>query len=131
ELETQVASDASKVEDTVRAKLAAPIVINGVTALAAGAEATGSVFEAAQSGRVKGRAIVSFGFDRVRSGRETYTITSARITKEAEPTKAKDAEKIGIGAGAGAIIGALAGGKKGAAVGTAVGAGAGTGAVLA
>ena len=95
------------------------------------AEATGTVFDAQQSGRVKGRATLSFGFDRLRSGQETYTIASTRITREAEATKGEDATKIGIGAGAGALIGAIAGGKKGAAIGTAVGAGAGTGAVLA
>ena len=130
-LDTAVSSDASKVEDVVRAKLATAVVINGTTALPAGAEATGTVFDAQQSGRVKGRATLSFGFDLLRSGQETYTIASTRITREAEATKGEDATKIGIGAGAGALIGAIAGGKKGAAIGTAVGAGAGTGAVLA
>jgi len=130
-LDTAVASDTSKVEDAVSAKLAAPVVVGGVTALPAGTEATGSVFEAEQSGRVKGLAKVSFGFDHLRAGKESYTISAARISKEAEPTKAKDAEKVGIGAGVGAIVGALAGGKKGAAIGTAVGAGAGAGTVLA
>jgi hypothetical protein len=106
-------------------------VVNGATALPAGSVATGSVLEALQAGRVKGRASVSFGFDRLRSGAQAYTITSARITREAEATKGEDAAKVGLGAAAGAIIGALADGKKGAAIGGAVGAGAGTGVVLA
>lgn len=132
-LDTAVSSSESVVEDPVRAKLTSAIVIDGVTALPAGAEVTGSVLEAQQAGRVKGRASVSFGFDRVRSGNDSYTIQTPRITREAEATKGADAAKIGIGAGAGAVIGAIAGGKKGAAVGTAIGAGAGagTGAVLA
>ncbi len=130
-LDTDVSSKDSKVEDAVRAKLTKAVVIDGRTALPAGAELTGSIFEAQDAGRVKGRAIVSFGFDRLRSGKEAYTLHTAKITREAEGTKGKDAAKIGIGAGAGAVIGAIAGGKKGAAIGTAVGAGAGTVDVLA
>jgi hypothetical protein len=130
-LETAVSSNESKVEDVVRARLAQPIMVAGETVVPAGAELVGSVFEAQQSGRVKGRAIVSFGFDRMTAGGVTHTIQTARITREAEATKGEDATKVGIGAGAGALIGALAGGKKGAAIGTAVGAGAGTATVLA
>jgi len=130
-LDTAVSSNQSKVEDEVHAKLAQPIIVGGETVVPAGAEVMGSVFEAQQSGRVKGRATVSFGFDRMMTGGVTHTIQTARITREAEATKGDDATKVGIGAGAGALIGALAGGKKGAAIGTAVGAGAGTATVLA
>src|SRR5262249_60879996 len=90
-----------------------------------------TVLEASQSGHVKGRASLAISFDRLRVGSESHTIRTARIVREAEPTKGEDAEKIGIGAGAGALVGAIAGGKKGALIGTAVGAGAGTGVVLA
>ncbi|MGB7219880.1 MAG: hypothetical protein WBD07_13865 [Vicinamibacterales bacterium] len=130
-LDTAVSSKDSKIEDVVRAKLAQPIIVGGETIVPAGAEVVGSVFDAQQSGRVKGRATVSFGFDRLTTGGVTHTIQTARITREAEATKSEDATKVGIGAGAGALIGALAGGKKGAAIGTAVGAGAGTATVLA
>jgi len=74
---------------------------------------------------------VAFWFDRLRSGDESYAIRTARIAREAKPTKGEDAKKIGFGAGAGAVIGAIAGGKKGAAIGAAVGGGAGSGVVLA
>jgi type IV secretory pathway VirB10-like protein len=129
-LDTAVASDASKLADAVHATLANPLVVNGTTVLPAGTEAMGSVVEVEQSGRVKGRAVLAIAFDRLQSGRDSYTI-AARIRREAEATKGEDAAKIGIGAAAGAIVGALADGKKGAAVGSAVGAGAGTGVVLA
>ena len=131
ELQTGVASDKSRAEDAVRAKLTQPVVIDGTTVLPAGAIVNGSVLEAKQSGRVSGRASVSFRFDRLRSGDDTYDIHTARIAREAAATKGEDAKKIGIGAGAGAVVGAIAGGKKGLAIGSVVGAGAGTGVVLA
>jgi len=130
-LETAVASDTSKAEDAVRAKLAKPIVIDGTTVAPEGAEVVGSVLETNQAGRVKGRASVAFRFDRLTAWNETYDIRTARIAREAEATKGEDAKKVGIGAGVGGVIGAIAGGKKGAAIGGAVGAGAGTGVVLA
>jgi hypothetical protein len=130
-LSTSVASDTSKVEDAVRARLAKPVMIDGVEAMPQGAELIGSVTEAERSGRVKGRATVAFRFQRLTAWDETHNIQTARIARQAESTKKEDATKVGIGAGAGALIGAIAGGGKGAAIGGAVGAGAGTGAVMA
>ena len=60
-----------------------------------------------------------------------YRISTARIAREAEATKGKDAKTIGITTGVGTAIGAIAGGEKGAAIGAGVGGGAGAGAVLA
>jgi len=130
-LETPVSSDKSKPEDTVRAHVTKPVVIDSMTVIPAGAQAMGTVVEAQPSGRVKGRATVTISFNRVVVANTPYTIRTARIMREAAATKGEDAKKIGIGAGAGAVVGAIAGGKKGAAIGTAVGAGAGTGVVVA
>jgi hypothetical protein len=131
ELQTAVASDKSRAEDPVRAKLLQPVVVAGTTVVPAGAIVHGSVVEAKESGRVSGRASVALQFDRLRSGDDTYDIHTARVAREAAATKGEDAKKIGIGAGAGAVVGAIAGGKKGAAIGSIVGAGAGTGVVMA
>jgi len=130
-LETAVGSDSSSIEDPVRAKVSKPIMIAGLTAVPAGAEAVGTVTGAEHSGKVKGRASLSLRFNRLTVWDETQEISTARISRQAAATKREDATKIGIGAGAGAVIGAIAGGKKGAAIGTAVGAGGGTGVVLA
>jgi hypothetical protein len=130
-LETAVASDRSSVEDTVRARVAKPIMVAGLTAVPAGAEAVGTVTGVDRAGKVKGLASLSVRFNRLTVWDESQDISTARISRQAAATKKKDATKIGIGAGAGAVIGAIAGGKKGAAIGTAVGAGAGTGVVLA
>ena len=126
-----VASNTSKVEDVVRGELARAIVVDDQTVVPAGAGVRGSVFQAVQSGRVKGRASLAIGFDRLTVGDETHDIRTSRYAQTARATKGKDAKKVGIGAAAGAVVGAIAGGKKGAAVGTAVGAGGGAGVVAA
>ena len=128
---TPVASDSSKVEDLVQGTLDKPIVVSGTTVVPRGSELTGSVIEATQSARVKGRAAIAFRFDRIIVRSESHEIQTAGVRREAASTKGKDAKKIGIGAGVGAIIGGVAGGGSGAAIGAAVGGGAGTGAVLA
>lgn len=130
-LETPVASDTSKAEDTVRGKVAKAIVVSGMTAIPEGAPVKGTVVAAEESARVKGRASIAIRFNEVVVGNTPYKIQTTRISRLAPATKGEDAKKIGIGAGVGTAIGAIAGGKKGAAIGAGVGAGAGTGAVLA
>jgi hypothetical protein len=131
DLKSAVASDASKVEDTVRAELRQPVVVAGQTVLPVGTELVGTVTDVERSGRVKGLARVAYRFSSLRHDAERYDIKTASITHQAQPTKKKDAVKIGIGAGAGAAIGAILGGGDGAAKGAAIGGAGGTGAVLA
>ena len=130
-LETALASDASSVEDPVRASLRRNIVVDEVTVLPAGTGLRGVVTGVERSAKVKGRASLAFRFTSVTVDDEQYDIRTSSVARQAEGTKKKDATKIGIGAGAGAIIGGIVGGGKGAAIGTAVGGGAGTGVVLA
>jgi len=130
-LETGVSSATSKPEQTVRATVLKPILVDGMVAIPEGAAVTGTVISAEQSGRVKGRASIALRFHEVMVSKTAYKINTSRIAREAEATKGEDATKIGVGAGVGTAIGAIAGGKKGAAIGAAVGGGAGTGVVLA
>jgi hypothetical protein len=130
-LETAVASDTSKVEDTVRGKVARPVVVSGMTAIPAGAPVKGTVVAVERSGKVKGRASIALRFNEVMVGNTPYRIQTTRIVRQAEATKGEDAKKIGIGAGIGTAIGAIAGGKKGALIGAGVGGGAGTATVMA
>jgi hypothetical protein len=131
DLATGVASDTSKVEDTVRATLRQAVLVNGETVLAPGTELAGVVTEADDSGRVKGRARVAYRFNSLRHAGDRYDITTATIAHQAEATKGEDAKKIAIGAGAGAALGAILGGGSGAAKGAAIGGAGGTGVVLA
>jgi hypothetical protein len=126
-LTTPLASDTSKEEDVVHGTLTKPLVIGGNTVLPQGAELSGTVLEAKESGRVKGKASITFQFDRLVAGAESHSIQTSKIRREAAQDKGDDLKKGGIGAAAGGIIGGIAGGGTGAAIGAAVG---GTGAVL-
>jgi len=127
-----VSSDKSRAGDAFQASLTEPVIIDGKTILSKGTKVRGRVVDAQESGHVKGRASLQLKLtDVVRSNGKTVSIATKPYTEVAEPTKKRDAEIIGGGAGIGAAIGAIAGGGKGAAIGAAVGGGAGTGTVLA
>jgi hypothetical protein len=130
QLTSAVASDSSKVEDTVRAELRRPITVNGRKVVPAGTDVNGRITAVQRAGRVKGRAQLAFRFDSMRVDGDTYEMDTAGVTRQAEATKSEDATKI-VGAGAGAAIGALLGGGDGAAKGAAIGGAGGTGVVLA
>src|SRR5689334_10683791 len=55
---SNVASNTSHVEDAVRGSISRAVVIDGLTALPEGTPIAGTVVEANESGRVKGRASV-------------------------------------------------------------------------
>jgi hypothetical protein len=131
DLGTALGSDTSKVEDLVRATVRQPVTVHGETVIPTGAELVGNVTGVERSGRVKGRARISYRFSKMTVNGETYEIRTSSIGHEAEATKKADATKIGIGAGAGAVLGGILGGGSGAAKGAAIGGAAGTGAVLA
>ena len=130
-LDTALASDASQLEDSVRASVRHPIVIDGRTVVPSGAPLHGTVTDVARAGKVKGVARLAVHFTDLVLDDERVPIRSASITRQAKATKGKDAKKIGIPAAGGAVLGAIIGGGKGAAiVGTAVGGGAGTAVVM-
>ena len=124
-LETPVASNKSHVEDQVRGTLASPIVVSGITVVPAGSEVIGAIIDAKESGRVKGKASVTFRFSRLTVRGESIRIQTAKIAREAASSTKSDVKKGAVGAGAGALIGGIAGGGSGAAIGATVG-GAGT-----
>jgi len=123
-----LASDKSKVEDPIKGSIAKAVTVSGRTALPAGTQLLGTVTEAEASGRVKGRAVVAFRFDRLVHDGETMRVQTAAVRTEAEKDTKSDVKKGGLGAGVGAIVGGVIGGGKGAAIGAVAG---GTGTVLA
>jgi hypothetical protein len=130
-LDSYVASDTSRVEDSVRAHVRRAIVVNGRTIVPAGSTLIGNVTSVERPGRVKGRGYIAFRFSQLttpEAGR--VRIQTSRVTRTAPATKKADAMKIALPAAGGAAIGAIVGGKKGAAIGAASGGGAGTGVVL-
>ena len=129
EIETPISSETARVEETVTARLASAVSVDGVEVIPAGSTVRGNVTSVEDGGKVKGRASLGLQFSTLMVRDERIPI-SARWSAQAESTKKQDATKIGVGAGAGAIIGGILGGKKGAATGAAVGGGAGTAMVL-
>ena len=131
ELETALSSETAHVETPVRARLRQAVVVDGHTAIPAGAVVTGVVTEVERAGRVKGRSRISFTFNNVEANNVREDLKTNPLTFEGEASKGEDATKVGAGAVGGAIIGGILGGKSGAAKGAAVGGAAGTGVVLA
>ena len=131
ELETALSSETATVETPVRARLKQALVVNGVTALPAGATVSGHVTSAERAGRVKGRASLAFTFSQLRADNLSAAIRTAPLSFVGEASRGEDATKIGAGAVGGAIVGGIVGGGEGAAKGAAIGGAAGTGVVLA
>jgi Glycine zipper len=107
----------AKAGETFAGTLAEPVVVNGRTVLARGAQVKGRVVEAVSSGRLKKPASITL---------ELTSLSSQPLRIDGNSHMVRNAEFIGGGAAAGAIVGAITGGKRGAVIGTAVGAGAGT-----
>jgi hypothetical protein len=120
-----LASNTSKVEDRVKGSVAKSVVVSEATAIPAGSELSGTVIEANESGRVKGKASIAIRFDRITVRGESIGVQTARVAREAAQNKKDDVKKGGIGAGLGAAVGGIVGGGKGAAIGAVAG-GAGT-----
>jgi hypothetical protein len=131
EMTSTISSASAEVEAPVSAKLRNAITLDGETAIPAGAILRGNVTDVERSGRVSGRAHVSFAFNEASIRGEREDLKTNPLTFEAEATKGEDATKVGAGAVGGAILGGILGGKKGAAKGAIAGGAAGTGVVLA
>jgi len=93
DLVTPLASDSSRVEDSVRATLRESVAVSGTTVLPVGTELSGTVTEADGSGRVKGRARLGFRFNALRAGNERYEIQTAPIALDVGFKLTIDAER--------------------------------------
>lgn len=99
-LTSTMASDASAVEDAVTAELTRSILIDGREVLAAGTKLTGNVTAVDRSGRMKGRAMITFRFTSLETGGERYDVWTTALSHLAPATTGGDATMIGIGTGA-------------------------------
>ncbi|MGI8555275.1 MAG: hypothetical protein ACR2LT_02820 [Pyrinomonadaceae bacterium] len=113
----------------------------------AGATIEGYLSNTQKSGRITGRAQVTFNFETIRfpngntyrfagivdqvrqPNGDTVSVNNEGVVRDNSQTT-KTVTRAGIGAALGAIIGAIAGGGSGAAIGAGVGAGAGAGSVV-
>jgi hypothetical protein len=137
-LETDLRTSTANVNDRFTMTVTSPAQFQG-------AVIEGHVASVNRSGRVTGRADMSFNFDTISMNGRTYQfagfIDSVRSqggetvqvdnegTVRDENRGTQTAQRAAIGTAVGAIIGAIAGGGKGAAIGAVLGAGAGAGSV--
>jgi hypothetical protein len=112
-----------------------------------GARIDGRLLGVDRSGRVAGRADMTFDFDRIRfrNGQtsdfdgaiqsvrtpngDTLRVENTNVGEDDSQTS-RTATRTGIGAAIGAVLGAVTGGGKGAAIGAAIGGAAGAGSVI-
>ena len=139
-LQNAVNAQASQVGDRFTMEVTSPYQYRG-------AVIEGRITNAERSGRVSGRASLSFEFDSIRmpngstyrfagnidsvraANGDNVSVNNEGTVRDSNQTT-KTVTRAGIGAALGALIGAIAGGGQGAAVGAAVGAGAGAGTVF-
>lgn len=121
-----LATDQNDSGDDFEATVSSPVVVEGLTVIAAGAGARGEIIESRESGRLKGVARLRLTLDEIEVNDNWYDVNTTANSRSAGNHKKRNAILIGGGAGTGALIGALAGGGKGAAIGAGIGAGAGT-----
>ena len=125
-LDEPLGSKTSSTGQNFSATVAAPVEVDGRTAIPKGAHVTGVVREAKSAGRFKGGAVLSVALESVTVGGATYELHTTDRTQTSTGKGKRTAGMVGGGGAAGALIGGLAGGGKGAAIGAIVGAGGGT-----
>jgi hypothetical protein len=122
-----VGSKISSPGQTFAATVAAPVEVDGKTAIPAGATASGIVVDAKPLGRFKGGAVLQLRLTSITVNGSEKSIATSSVVRTQKGKGKRTAVMAGGGAGLGALIGGLAGGGKGAAIGAVAGAGAGTG----
>lgn len=122
-----VGSKISSPGQTFTATTASPVVIDGKTAIPAGATASGTVVDAKPLGRFKGEASLQLRLTSITVGGTERSISTSSVVRTQTGKGKRTAVLAGGGAGLGALIGGLAGGGKGAAIGALAGGGAGAG----
>ena len=121
-----VDSSVHQTGELFRASLDEPLIVNGRTLAARGADVTTKLVSVEEAGRISGRSELALVlFDITINGRK-HEITTGEVFEAGASRGSQSAKRIGGLAALGAVIGVIAGGGKGAAQGAAAGAGAGT-----
>src|SRR5438093_5894205 len=114
--------------ETFRASLDKPIVVDGQTIIPPRSDVFVKVVEVQSAGKLSGTSELKVELDKLFIGKQSYTVVSNTFTETGSSQGKKAARNVGIGAAVGGIIGGVLGGKKGAIIGA--GAGGGGGAVI-
>jgi hypothetical protein len=123
-----VDSETARVGQTFQASLDEPVMMNGETMIARGADVIVKLVDAKESGKLAGRAELTLDLVSMRVNGRMVDINTQTVSRESSSRGERTAKVAGGTAAVGAIIGAIAGGGKGAAIGAAAGGAAGAGA---
>jgi hypothetical protein len=113
--------------ETFRASIDSPVIIDKQTVLAKGADVYVKVLHVSSSGEIKGQSNLQVALDRIVLGKNSYPVETNFYETSGAPQGQKTVRNGAVGAAIGAAIGAIAGGKKGAVIGAGAGGGAGVG----
>ncbi|MBV8050055.1 MAG: hypothetical protein JOZ80_02630 [Acidobacteriaceae bacterium] len=120
-------STKSRVGDRFQASLEEPLIVNGNTVVAKGADVYGRLAESKESGTFTGKSQLQLELTGIVVNGQTIPIVTGEYEVSGKSKTASTAKRTVGGAAVGSIIGALAGGGKGAAIGAGVGGGVGAG----
>ena len=115
------------VEDRFQASLEEPLLLDGNTVVAKGADVYGRLTESKTSGTFAGRSQLQLELTGIVVNGQTVPVVTGEYELTGKSRGASTAKRTVGGAAVGSIIGAIAGGGKGAAIGAGVGAGVGAG----
>lgn len=124
-LADEVGSKVSQAGQTFGGTLARAVVVDGQTAIPAGARVQGEVVDAKAMGHFKGGALLELRLNSIQVNGEQLPVQTSTLTQTLNGKGKRTGIIAGGGAGLGALIGGLAGGGKGAAIGAVAGGGAG------
>ena len=123
-----LSSASSQIGDSFSGVLTNDILVDGVTAVAAGTPVSGRVSDVQGAAHYKGSSLLSIQLTGISPRGNRLSASSAPYTVQGKGRGKNTAEKVGGGAALGAILGGIFGGGKGAAIGAAAGGGVGAGA---
>jgi hypothetical protein len=122
-----VDSERNSVGQTFAASLDEPVMINGQTVIARGADVVVKLVDAKESGKLTGRTTLTLDLMSLKVKNRMVDVNTQTVKEESSSRGARTAKVAGGTAALGTIIGAIAGGGKGAAIGLGAGAAAGAG----
>jgi len=125
-LQESISSRTAQAGQSFSAVLDEPLVVNGQTVAASGAQVSGHVIAARESGRLHNAGYLRLTLSSIMLNGKSVPMQTSSIFIQGGSYKKRNLAYIGGGTGGGAVIGALVGGGKGALIGSAIGAAGGT-----
>ena len=121
-------TERSHPNQTFRASLDKPIVMDNQTIIPRRSDVFVKVIEVQSAGKLSGTSELKVQLDRLFIGKQSYPVVSNDYTQTGSSEGKKAARNVGLGAAVGGVLGGILGGTKGAVIGA--GAGGGGGAVI-